>query len=661
MADKTLSFAIDIAGASQEATELAKIELGLKKLTKERNDYLKLLQAVEKAGGKLNKEQLTELAAMNTAVKKQSDLYKEHKKVVDTAGDSLTRMRSKLVEMKKAAADGDAALNAKLTPAIKKLTDEVSKAEQAQGTFTRNVGNYSSAFEGLGTKIKDSFIALASGGAVIALATTAFNKMKEAVMTTTFAIDTMNQVSAVTKQLFYDIAVHGGINVQSLVETTKATSKFNEARTKQYKTDYEIGKIQREINALMLDASDISKSDAERMESYNKIRVLDTRQTQIETDQIRLKIDATRDLWEVGKENESLQKELYKLAGDLDNAYARSDQAMRRVASQQGGIRKRELEEIGKQNTYLKEGTAEYEKMQNAIADLIIKEAELALQRKLTKEEQEEYFKYAATGEGGIMQHPEVATEQAIQDEKDRIWEEGMQKARENMAKSKQDTASHFDEMLNLELDELDQKQAIADAKINIAYGVSDVINELAGKNKTLAIAAMAIEKGAAIAQIISNIAVANMKAIAMFPITFGQPWVSINTATGAISIAQIIAQAAKSVGEISKYTTGGKINRGIPINTGTVDNKLIAVNDTETVLTSKHVAMLGGSRIMKRIGVPGYAEGGYIGQQAPVIPPVGFDYERLARLIPKHIILDINKVKSSLDEVEIITTTQKI
>ena len=63
----------------------------------------------------------------------------------------------------------------------------------------------------------------------------------------------------------------------------------------------------------------------------------------------------------------------------------------------------------------------------------------------------------------------------------------------------------------------------------------------------------------------------------------------------------------------------------------------------------------------MRKARVPGYAMGGYVGQQAPEIPPSGFDYAALARLIPKQIILDTNKVRSSLNELEIITEPQRL
>ncbi len=54
------------------------------------------------------------------------------------------------------------------------------------------------------------------------------------------------------------------------------------------------------------------------------------------------------------------------------------------------------------------------------------------------------------------------------------------------------------------------------------------------------------------IGRIIANTAVANAKAVAAFPVTFGQPFVTINTISAALGIASTIAGAAKSISQIN-------------------------------------------------------------------------------------------------------------
>jgi chromosome segregation ATPase len=74
------------------------------------------------------------------------------------ADDSIIGMRGSLAALKdeyirlgKAAREGIGGTD--LLAKIKKLNDEVSKAEQSMGVFSRNVGNYKSGFNGLSNSI----------------------------------------------------------------------------------------------------------------------------------------------------------------------------------------------------------------------------------------------------------------------------------------------------------------------------------------------------------------------------------------------------------------------------------------------------------------------------------------------------------------------------
>jgi len=116
---------------------------------------------------------------------------------------------------------------------------------------------------------------------------------------------------------------------------------------------------------------------------------------------------------------------------------------------------------------------------------------------------------------------------------------------------------------------ELAEKQARADivmGYIGIAAQVGELVTMLAGKNKAAAIAGLAIEKAAAIAGIITNTAMANAKSVAAFPLTGGQPWVTINTVSAGVSIAATLAQTAKAISEINSTNTdsgGGGESKG--------------------------------------------------------------------------------------------------
>jgi hypothetical protein len=84
---------------------------------------------------------------------------------------------------------------------------------------------------------------------------------------------------------------------------------------------------------------------------------------------------------------------------------------------------------------------------------------------------------------------------------------------------------------------------------------------------KGVAKAGVIIEKASAIGQIWSNNAVANAKAVAAFPLTAGQPWVTINTVTAGLSTVTTAAAAAKAIAEIDnrkfESRTGGATGSG--------------------------------------------------------------------------------------------------
>ena len=95
--------------------------------------------------------------------------------------------------------------------------------------------------------------------------------------------------------------------------------------------------------------------------------------------------------------------------------------------------------------------------------------------------------------------------------------------------------------------------------------------------------AAYLISKGFAVAQIIQNTAVANSKAVAAFPLTGGLPWTAINTASAALSIANILSQSVDAFAEgVIDYNGKG---------TGTSDSNIVAISDGESVIKAKSTA----------------------------------------------------------------------
>ena len=93
---------------------------------------------------------------------------------------------------------------------------------------------------------------------------------------------------------------------------------------------------------------------------------------------------------------------------------------------------------------------------------------------------------------------------------------------------------------------------------LDLAGQFGSVLQQIAGKNKALAIAGVVVEQAASIGRIISNTAVANAKAAAASPLTAGQPFVAINSISAGLSIASSVAAGLKAVQQINSAQPGG-------------------------------------------------------------------------------------------------------
>jgi len=113
-----------------------------------------------------------------------------------------------------------------------------------------------------------------------------------------------------------------------------------------------------------------------------------------------------------------------------------------------------------------------------------------------------------------------------------------------------------------------EQAAMMAKHDLNMQYlGLLDqfgnVLGQVAGKNKALAIAGIVIQQAAAIGQIIANTGIANAKAVAATPLTGGMPFVAINTISAGLAIASTIAGGVKSIAQINKAASQAGISGG--------------------------------------------------------------------------------------------------
>ena len=116
----------------------------------------------------------------------------------------------------------------------------------------------------------------------------------------------------------------------------------------------------------------------------------------------------------------------------------------------------------------------------------------------------------------------------------------------------------HQANLKNIALQQYIAEKELAIARMQVIGSIGNSLQQLAGKNKALAITGIVIEKAASIGEIIANTGIANAKAVAASPLTFGQPWVTINTIAGALSIAASIKGAADAIGQINAANTSG-------------------------------------------------------------------------------------------------------
>jgi hypothetical protein len=112
-------------------------------------------------------------------------------------------------------------------------------------------------------------------------------------------------------------------------------------------------------------------------------------------------------------------------------------------------------------------------------------------------------------------------------------------------------------ERMAIDMAELDAKAELQNAYLDLASGFGSFLKEIAGKNKKLAIAGVIVEQAAAIGKIIVNTGIANAKAVAVSPLTGGLPWVAINTASAALSIASSVAAGVKAIQQINASDSG--------------------------------------------------------------------------------------------------------
>lgn len=133
-----------------------KMQADTKKAVDDYGHSISALAAAEKRYAQSLSDEGKQLAIVKEQTRQQNQENRTMAKEVLAADNSLNKLRATLSRLKAEAAtlDIDSEEFAKATADIKALNDKILKAEQSMGVHTRNVGNYSSAFNNLGFQVQ---------------------------------------------------------------------------------------------------------------------------------------------------------------------------------------------------------------------------------------------------------------------------------------------------------------------------------------------------------------------------------------------------------------------------------------------------------------------------------------------------------------------------
>ena len=346
----------------------------------------------------------------------------------------------------------------------------------------------------------------------------------------------------------------------------KDTKLIEEAREK------ENAAIRDKFTKQQLEKDDKAAKDAKDLKekALTEAQKVLTEATALEEAQLNLKLakgevterDYQTKLFDIRKnaaiQNELLTNEsLQKQQQDLGVAYATGQLSLEEYTN-----KKNEIE------------AASLQKNKEFIAAQIDLEKYKTDQKKLTAEEERQILLSGLQSEFEVLDRANKQSELDFEQDMVRFGEQRVILAEMEAADLANEDLTEF-QKTEIRKKYADQRTAIVESEIateraamqakheiNMAYlglfeQFGNLLSQIAGKNKGIAIAGIVISQAAAIGQIIANTAIANAKSVAALPLTFGQPWVAINTISAGLSIAATIASAAKSIAQIKSQPGG--------------------------------------------------------------------------------------------------------
>ena len=147
------------------------------------------------------------------------------------------------------------------------------------------------------------------------------------------------------------------------------------------------------------------------------------------------------------------------------------------------------------------------------------------------------------------------------------------------------------DSMLQIKLDMVDAEWNLYEQKIQSAQAFSSALGQIVEQDSELGKALFAFNQGLAIAEIWVSVAKANAKALALAPVTSGQPFITMNTGVGVAQTALVMAQTFKEFSKPKKAEGGNGYYGGGPTPPGPKFEPAGIVHKGEYVLSQDMLA----------------------------------------------------------------------
>lgn len=569
-------------------------------------------------------ERLTlEVKKLATEKAKLSKLYRDGKISEEQATKQLAMLNTQLVAAKKNQLE---------------LRDAVNKSMGVNSRFTGG--------------IVDAGKQLLGFGGYVAAAAAALNKLKNAFMETETGAKVVKQWGEAVKTFFQSV-IRGeiqmaGTNALAAMEVAKMMDEMRKGDRVDLVT---IARLQKELNELRIKGADVTKSVTEQLKFQNLASAKENELIEYKIKDKTEELKLVQTMLTLRPEDTKLLDMQAQIEAELLDI--RGEKSLR-IESKKAALRAKQLKEQNDSLENIKEKEKKFaEEQLDRLIHLDDNIREGIEKKKKAKEEEKEKEWDSEVKFGKLMfdQNREMA---------EREWEAllARNKKEEELVKKKEETILQFkqagfkgaqlgaDAVFDARKSRLNAEMQTELNNENLTSGQRIEIQKKYAREQQKIDTKQALINGA--------LAIGNALATT-------KPFIPAGIIAGALAGLQTGIQVATI--KAQKFATGGRIQGGLQLHGDkSRDNTLIYVKQNETVLTESQVARLGGSGAMRKARVPGYAMGGYVGQQAPEIPGMGFDYGQLARLMNSiEVKLDVNKVNAAQKEISLITEPQRI